>query len=652
KYGYRFVGPVTISRPANPVSTAPPTRWPGKFWAAGGAVFLLALIAAAWEVWIFTGAAHTSLERLTTESGLTQDPALSPVDNRIVYASDRVSDGGLHLWIRHLGGGEPLPLTRHPADDSDPAFSPDGRSVAFHSERDGGGLYLIATQDLTATQGGEERRIADLGRGPQFSPDGRWIAYWVGDIPSGVARVYVVEAGGGTPRRIDGACGYAAGSPVWSSDGRYILFWCKSYSQGSPVRDSDWWVAPAEGGPEIKTYAAQSLQGQGLSPDNEVFTPSAWIGNQIVFAAKRAGKTNMWRVSLAPDRWRVNGRPEQLTFADLPVRKASLAKGPRGESRMAFAAISEGSDIWGLPVDANHRAVAGAIQRLTNDPGGVDRPSVSADGRTMAYTSYRSGSQSLWAKDLRSRVEWLLSDNTAVVQGPHVSPDGSRVAYARLEGQKRSVYTASLEFNSQYAPPLKICENCGWLWGWTPDSRSLIFDPKYDNWDGKYSIGLLDLTSSKLRVGAMDMEMIQPVISRDGAWIAFCVANRPGTRQVVISRFRDSAASGPRIAPSVDWVAVTPGDAVDTSPVWSPDGNLLYYVSPRDGGRCIWAQRLDAGTKRPLGPPWAVHHMHRPSLGVKQLGLEMRIGLSLAGDQLIFAQAERSGSIWMTTSSR
>ena len=35
------------------------------------------------------------------------------------------------------------------------------------------------------------------------------------------------------------------------------------------------------------------------------------------------------------------------------------------------------------------------------------------------------------------------------------------------------------------------------------------------------------------------------------------------------------------------------GDA----PAWSPDANLLYFWSSRDGSPCLWAQRLDPLTK-------------------------------------------------------
>ena len=43
---------------------------------------------------------------------------------------------------------------------------------------------------------------------------------------------------------------------------------------------------------------------------------------------------------------------------------------------------------------------------------------------------------------------------------------------------------------------------------------------------------------------------------------------------------------------------------------WSPDGRLVYLLLDRDGFRCLWAQRLDAATKQPLGTPFAVQHWH------------------------------------------
>ena len=87
--------------------------------------------------------------------------------------------------------------------------------------------------------------------------------------------------------------------------------------------------------------------------------------------------------------------------------------------------------------------------------------------------------------------------------------------------------------------------------------------------------------------------------SPDEKWIAFhAVQTRLGTTQVWIARI-DGALPVPRSA----WIAVTDGQFEERDPVWSPGGSLLYFLSDRDGFRCVWARKLDPATRRPAGEP-------------------------------------------------
>lgn len=81
---------------------------------------------------------------------------------------------------------------------------------------------------------------------------------------------------------------------------------------------------------------------------------------------------------------------------------------------------------------------------------------------------------------------------------------------------------------------------------------------------------------------------------------------------------------GPAQIPGAAWMPVTDGSALDIRVRWSPDRNLLCFISDRGGFQCIWARRLVPRTKLPAGEPFAVYHMHNPQrsvLSIPDLGL-------------------------------
>jgi hypothetical protein len=84
---------------------------------------------------------------------------------------------------------------------------------------------------------------------------------------------------------------------------------------------------------------------------------------------------------------------------------------------------------------------------------------------------------------------------------------------------------------------------------------------------------------------------------------------------------------------------------VDIYPSWSPDGNLLYFFSDRDGFRCLWAQSLDRLTKRPAGVPLAVYHFHRSRQSPRGFGPQNAV----ARDKVVLSLLETTGNIWTTT---
>src|SRR5262249_41540711 len=86
-------------------------------------------------------ATHRSLIRLTSTSGLSAGPALSPDGTLLAYASDRGGGADFDIYVQAVGGGDPVRLTNDPAGGSEPSFAPDGAHLVF-SKR-GAGLYVV-----------------------------------------------------------------------------------------------------------------------------------------------------------------------------------------------------------------------------------------------------------------------------------------------------------------------------------------------------------------------------------------------------------------------------------------------------------------------------------------------------------------------------
>ena len=73
-----------------------------------------------------------------------------------------------------------------------------------------------------------------------------------------------------------------------------------------------------------------------------------------------------------------------------------------------------------------------------------------------------------------------------------------------------------------------------------------------------------------------------------------------------VARVQGSAVAGEK-----DWIAVTDdGDA----PAWSPDATFCISGPIATALPCLWAQRLDPSTKRPIGTPLSIQHFHSRGL--------------------------------------
>ncbi len=93
---------------------------------------------------------------------------------------------------------------------------------------------------------------------------------------------------------------------------------------------------------------------------------------------------------------------------------------------------------------------------------------------------------------------------------------------------------------------------------------------------------------------------------------------------------------------------MTDGKALDREGRWSADGNRIYFLSDRDGSRCIWARDLDAKKKRPRGEMYPVLHLHAPPFSLASIPNTGLVSVCAVRDKLIFTVGELAGNLWMT----
>jgi len=593
-------------------------------WVIPIVVLLIAIVAVI--VWQQTRVPPTppsrTIARLTTDSGLTYDPAISPDGKMIAYTSDRGGNGNLDIWVQQLTGRQPIQRTHHEADDRQPSFSPDGTRIAFRSERDGGGIYIFDALN------GEERKIADRGLNPRFSPDGSQIAYWVqaGSADMSLNKMYLIPSQGGSPRQFQPEFG-AEHPLLWSPEGKYLLF---SGRRENDPKSYDWWVAPVDSASATRTGAMASLALKSAP----WLVPCAWFQDQLIFSRGAAVEgIPLFSTTVSPGSWKVSDQLKQLTSGPGIQLVSAIA----ADGRMLFPNLTATNSIWSIPLNSQEGTPSGEPRPIVQDGSVKVWLSASRDGTRLAYhanVSFQAVRRvELRLRDIRSGQETVIpSKGTSIELVPRLSRDGSKVAYReRIEGKMLS-FVAS----GEAAAGRQVCEGCV-IHDFFADPNEVL---------AGYGSGQLvrqNLTSGD-KIQILDTKagnILDAYLSDDDRWITFLLGKPSGLAAVYLCPVRGTAAS------EQEWISIAEDVHYLGSPRWSPDGNLLYYLSERDGRCCIWAQRLDAKTKNPVGSPFAVRHEHqaRHSMAFWPRGGRT---IAITRDKLIFFQVELLSNIYMT----
>jgi Tol biopolymer transport system component len=405
--------------------------WPG--------VGASALVALTWALWQPGDVPAAVPQQVTAGPGWEADPALAPDGSLVAYVAEEA--GRTDLWVVDTRGGDPLRLTNDPAIERDPTWYADGSGVAYASDH-GEGPSVWRVPRL----GGAPVLLLPDAEDPAISPDGTRIAFArVG--PKSDRRVFVAPlADLGAARMItgddEGVWDHA--QPAWSPDGTRI-----SYSA-----QRDLWVVPAAGGGARR-----------LTADGEYDRESAWSpdGRYVYFSSFREGTLALWRVSSQ------GGRPVRITMGTGPESHPSV---PHDGTRLAYSTLLDTADVV-------VRDLATGAERRFGDLRDDDSPALAPDRRAVVFVSDRAdGRTSLWVQPLSADGQATgaprrLTEHRGTASHPSVSPDGRLVAYHRVLDGQRDIWVVPLSGGT----PLRVTDDpaIDVHPSWSPDGRSLVF---------------------------------------------------------------------------------------------------------------------------------------------------------------------------------
>jgi serine/threonine protein kinase/Tol biopolymer transport system component len=180
-----------------------------------------------WSVPISAGVAtEEAARRIVLPTARSAAPRFGR-DSSLYYLASL--GGGDGLW--RLAGATPREVWKssHGAVAGAAAVSPDGRKVCFPVRRAGRSTLYCTNADGSLPQPVAES--LNVRGSATWSADGKWIAIAAREGQS--VRVFKIPVGGGAPVRLVDSVSF---NPVWSPDGRYILYSGTPRARSAPLK--------------------------------------------------------------------------------------------------------------------------------------------------------------------------------------------------------------------------------------------------------------------------------------------------------------------------------------------------------------------------------------------------------------------------------
>lgn len=461
-----------------------------------------------------------------------------------------------NLWLVDKTGGQAVRLSSPPGPELFPRFSPDGNTIAFSANYDGNtDIYTIDVN------GGVPQRITHHGMGEivqDWYPDGTHL-FFSSSMHSGKQRFnqfFKIKATGGLPEQLPMAI---AEFGSLSPSGDKIAFTYKSRVFRTWKRYRGGWSA------DIYIFDLQTLASENITSNEANDELPMWHGNAIYYISDKGPEKryNVWKYDTETK------QHTQLThFEDYDVHFPAI-----GPSELVFEAAGS---IYLLDLaSGQYREVPititddlGSVKpRLVNVQSYLENVRIAPDGNRVLAEARGE----IFSLPAEKGVTLNLSQSPGSAERyPAWSPDGKQIAWWSDKDGEYELYL----FDQQSGETKKITNlGAGYRYKpfWSPDSKKIAFV------DQRMQLNVLDIASGKVTPAGKGKWMYQGDLdnfsvswSPDSRWLTYSMG--VDNRQGAIFLFDVQAA---------ELHQVTSGFYNDNSPVFSPDGNYLYFTTNR-----------------------------------------------------------------------
>jgi Tol biopolymer transport system component len=525
-----------------------------KHWPAAVAVVLALVAGIAVTAWVRRPAPRViTSERYLTYSGTDYSPAVSPDGKLIAFSSAR--DGVQRIWIKQVAGGGEVALTA--GIDDFPRFTPDGSAVLYiHADpqhpTNAASLWRVAVV------GGEPRRVLDDVTTADLSHDGSKLAFIRPVQENGVARgaLFVSDANGTNARELMRS-DIGASHPRWSPDNKSLAI---VISRGGRVTQAVVIVDAATG--NAKELSAPAKAGELSSV---IWTAD---GRSVIYVRAHSVEA-------------VVGSTALVMRHDVRKDEAETV-GWTSHNGLVLDSLQDGTLVFDVrsprdnlrEVSLNAAANAPQERWLTRGNSSDRQPAYAPDGKTVLFSSNRSGNLDLWSIATDGGTVRRITDDNAEDWDPAFTPDGKKIVWSSGRSGNLEIWIANADGSEakQISHDGNDAENPTA----TADGQWIVynsFNPvKAGIWkvrpDGTQATQVVKARTSL------------PEVSPDGQYVSYLFDARTLRTQVRVARVSD----GQDMGISIPIRNVRRTSAILGRTRWTPDGKSIAFLGQNDEG--------------------------------------------------------------------